>query len=347
MRKRVFVLLCTSMFLGVVSCDKDHNEETGDPIRLGVQLNDIQSPYIHKNATRGSEITDSNISDFGMCAFYEESGAFDEINSTPNFMSNTKVENSSGQWSYTPLMYWPPLGSVSFFAYAPYEPKNGSALTISSVGAPEYTYVINPDVTLQKDLLLSYPLINKTKADLNVDRQLLVSFKHVLSSVVFKASVVAAQADPVKITNVSLQSMKNKGVAAFTETTTNPQGWILDWTQATDATDTDYALSIANGCLVDKDIKDKTTATPISATNGVLMLLPQNIDATDIIIVTIASGATEEVRTVEILLNTLITEFELGKKYVFNIVMLSKVNVTINCKVVDWSSESIDVPDFG
>ena len=346
MIKRIFISLCTLIFLGVASCDKEHKDETKYPIQFGVNLNNSQDSYSHENTTKGSDINNNNIANFGMFAFYEESGGFNEITSKPNFMSNVKVEKSNMQWSYSPLMYWPPLGSISFFAYAPYElTQNNGGLTISSVGVPKYTYTVNSDVTLQKDLLLSDPLIDKTNK--NGDNKLIVPFKHALSGIVFNASVLTTQADPVKITEISLQSMKNKGVATFTKTTATPQSWILAWTQTTDATDNNYTLSITNSCLADLDIKDKTTATSISTTNGALMLLPQKIDTVDKIIVTVTSGIPVETRNIEISLSTLIDEFLLGNKYTFNIVIASKVDVNINCKVEPWIEKLIEVPTFG
>ena len=344
MRKRIFISLYTLMFLGVVSCDKEHQNETKYPIQLGVQLDGTQSSYSQGKTTKGSEINNVNISDFGMFAFYEESGVFNENTSKPNFMSNVEVNNNNKVWSYSPIMYWPPLGSISFFAYSPY---GLGGLTISSdVGVPKYTYTINSDVKLQKDLLLSYPLIDKTKAELKGEN-LLVSFKHALSSIVFNASVLLSQVDPVKITSISLQSMKNKGVATFTKATATPKDWILGWTQDANAKDDNYTLSIANKCLSDKDIKDNITATSISATDGVLMLLPQKIDPTDKMIVTITSGVPVEERTIEIFLSTLIQEFKIGERYTFKIVIASKVDVNITCTVAPWVEQTIDVPSFG
>ncbi|MDR2388491.1 MAG: fimbrillin family protein, partial [Tannerellaceae bacterium] len=41
-------------------------------------------------------------------------------NATPGFMFNQTVTKNTGQWTYTPLKYWPASGNtLSFFAVTP------------------------------------------------------------------------------------------------------------------------------------------------------------------------------------------------------------------------------------
>ena len=66
---------------------------------------------------------------FGVFAYYTDFNAYDD-QATPNFMYNQKVEYSGGNWTYSPIKYWPneygstaisdDMDKVSFFAYAPY-----------------------------------------------------------------------------------------------------------------------------------------------------------------------------------------------------------------------------------
>ena len=79
---------------------------------------------------------------FGVFAYYTDLKKYDQTY-VPNFMYNTHVHYDNGEWTYSPLMYWPnEYGSdatsddedkVSFFAYAPWV-ETGSAAAGSVSG---------------------------------------------------------------------------------------------------------------------------------------------------------------------------------------------------------------------
>lgn len=346
--RRGFFLLSTSMFIILMSCDKVSDTQYPDkyPIELGVEWSSVASENLSHNDSRAIEVTEQNISDFGVLAYYED-GSFNAASSTPNFMDNVKVRKSGSQWVYNPLMYWPVSGTVSFFAYAPFDVSDVNYLSVSTLGMPTYTYTQPNVVKSQRDLLLSYPMIDKTKSDVNANNKLPLKFRHALSSVVFKAYVMLAQTDPVKVTSITLQSLRNKKKASFIAVPINetyPHGWQLSWSDVADYTDNNYDLSIANGCLYDTDIKNNTAPINISTVDGQLMILPQIIDDTDKIIVMTTIGS--ETKTKEISLKSIIPVFETGKRYTISIKIVSKVDVDIICTVAPWKINVIDVPEF-
>lgn len=346
--KRIFtVILSTSIIMMLASCDKSSCPTIDDdtlPIGLSIDLNNdsFKSNYL---TTKGTEITNSNISDFGVYAYYDEDGSFDNTTSTPNFMSNVKAQKISGNWDYTPMRYWPRDGVVSFFAYAPYSTTTGGYLTVSTTGQPTYTYTQPTDVKSHLDLLLAYPQINKTKFSLPEDGKLPLKFKHALSSIIFNAYVLSVLDTPVEIRSITIQSIKNGGTASFISDVTSPDGWSLNWSNVSTSTDVDYVLSRDNGCLLNTDIKAQTTPLTINTNDGVVMFPPQPIDDTDKIIVKIFRY-NEEVTVEKNIKDLNITEFKMGKKYVVSVEILPLVDVNITCAVQDWTNKAIDVPQF-
>ncbi len=316
-------------------------------IDLTTEWNENAKGDLYKYETKGIELTEQNIDDFGVSAYYED-GIFDMTSSIPNFMNNVKVNKiADNQWDYSPIMYWPTSGTVSFFAYSPYEVTVNGSLLISSYGMPIYRYTQPVDIKQQKDLLLAYPIINKSKLDLNSDKKLPLKFKHALSSVVFNAYVMNEQVEPVKVTSIIIQSLRSKKQAVFASASsgvTNYQDWLLTWSDVSDSLDENYELSIDNECLFDMDIKANTTAINITRNDGNLIVLPQQVDDTDMIIVTSIMGG--EVKRKEMLLKTLVPVFEVGMRYTISIKVISRVDVDIVCTVAPWEIKNIIVPDF-
>lgn len=346
--KRIFtVLLSTSIIMMLASCDKSSYPPIDDdtsPIGLSIDLNNdsFKPNYL---TTKGAEITNLNMTDFGIYAYLDEDGSFDNTASTPNFMSNVKAQKISGNWDYSPLRYWPRDGVVSFFAYAPYSATTGGHLNVSTIGQPTYTFTQPTDVKSHLDLLLAYPQVDKTKSSLPEDEKLPLKFKHALSSVIFKASVLSEMNTSVEIRSITIQSIKNRGTASFISDAISPDGWRLDWSGVPTSTDVDYVLNRDNGCLLNTDLKSQTTPITINADDGVVILLPQNVDDTDKMIVKIFRYG-EEMTVEKNIKDLSITEFETGKRYVVDIMILPIVEVKITCTVQDWTNKVIDVPPF-
>lgn len=83
-------------------------------------------------------------------------------------------------------MFWPNSGTLSFFAYSPYANQGDSYTSLSSTpsteGYPQLAYTVPDDVTKQRDLLVSVPLIDQTKADVPAGGKLTLAFKHTLAA---------------------------------------------------------------------------------------------------------------------------------------------------------------------
>ena len=148
---------------------------------------------------------------FGVMACYTGLHGYSDSNVRPDFIYNQHVTYDNGEWTYTPVKYWPNgegevdgnTGSnkhyVSFLAYAPYsndqspDPANNPAdyciPTFSKqgeIGNPWLTYRLHTDVANQVDLLYAAhtntnPILDWTKPEINT--KVKFEFHHALGCV--------------------------------------------------------------------------------------------------------------------------------------------------------------------
>ena len=276
MKKREYIQLSAILLIAFTSCDKSMNHTAlvagGDKIDFVTAGAD--EPFISPLSGRGSETDIAAMRDFGVYAYYAADGAFSTV-LTPKFMYNTRVTKNDGVWEYTPVMYWPKSGTVSFFAYSPYADGGNTAIglgsDITTTGYPRMTYTVPDDVKAQQDLLVSIPLIDQMKADVPAGGKLTLTFKHTLACVVFQAKMTAVCEFPVKVTSVTLGQLKNKATFTYDDTP-----GIFSWTATSDAVNKSYTLDIDNRLLANTDISmTASDYLTISLADSHLLLLPR------------------------------------------------------------------------
>lgn len=177
----------------------------------------------------------SDLKDIGVFAYFMQ-GDFDADVATPNFMYNQCVTRQvDDTWSYTPIKFWPADGTakISFFAYAPYTPKENPAgdskLTIqesTAKGFPTLHYTVPSTEDKQIDLLAATPLLNQTN-DLNGG---VVNFmmNHVLTKV---AIYIRSNDNTVgkKIKSFSIEGVKSGTLTYHAPADANDKGATWDY----------------------------------------------------------------------------------------------------------------------
>ena len=214
-KKNLFGWLAMTAMLVGTGCSTDevvNNYSPENAIQFGT--------YVGRDAESRGHITsiDKLASEgFGVFAYYTQQADFSAM-STANFMCNQQVTSTSGseteingdddpafkgwsgEWTYTPVKYWPNNvdDKVSFFAYAPYsevgDGTNFSLPTKDSKGTPSLGFTVGTDVEKHQDLLWAAPAMNKTKnsstSPVNVEDKIQFDFKHALARIGFKAEVL-------------------------------------------------------------------------------------------------------------------------------------------------------------
>jgi len=287
--------------------------------------------------TKGSLISNTTLDRFGVFAFSHPTGGFDPALSKPDFFYNLSVEKSGAKWLYNPITYWPPTGSISFFAYAPHSSTTGGAITHSSqsdVGFPIITYTLPDAIPNQIDLLTSIPVYEARNQATPVEFELY----HALSTINFRAHFAATMPAGWNgyITEITIGPFKNSGSYNY-----------LNWTIAPSAQDKSYNLSTANGYL--QDIQTlSTTPQTITSPNGDLLLIPQSIDANAKITIkfTLDKVGTLENKTVVHTVRNFIPTLEKSKSYTITLGITTEMNFSLKCDVVDWTTYNISLPAY-
>lgn len=277
---------------------------------------------------------------FGVFAYYTENATWTAVGSTayPNFMYNEQITHVGGDWTYSPVKYWPnnTNDKVSFFAYAPYEeaPDTGvnKGITFSSKGdsgAPTIDFTVNTtSIKDQVDLVYA--------SELDKNRELVdFQFKHALSRIGF----VAKAAGEYGITNISLKSVSLTGnfYQSGTFNFSNDGLWSNFVTSTT--TDITYKPTLKDGY----DGSLTTTENSINKDDQYIMIIPQNFKGDNKVTVTATyttitnNGTASRVESPEKTISkNLNLSFEKSKAYIV-LLNISLDNVVFNLATSDWA----------
>lgn len=232
-------------------------------------------PYSHL-ASRGVPINDNaafsaNENAFGLVAFFNGTGV-----STKPYLGTGEgtVESPAGpitvtsdgtSWTYPNVKYWPSDG-LDFYAYAPYTDVNATREFSFAQDQVKVDYSVPATVANQQDFMVAAQM-NKTKADIGVDKKLAMPFRHALTQIVFKFANTSSTLD-IQVTGVQVNEAKSEGTFTFNTASAPEYGtWVpLGSPLAT------YSQNLATPLTVPSELPD----SPVAMENDhVMMLLPQ------------------------------------------------------------------------
>ena len=290
---------------------------------------------------------------FSVYALYFADGTYTNFNAGTLYMDDVETAyNTGGQyWDSESVpggqaYYWPKKGSLTFAAYSPSGAANDCTVAWGAAGFTFTDFMVQNNPAAHYDLLFSERAYNKTQSETSsttykggVD----ITFKHALSSVVFKAK----RGDTYTGHTITLKNITLKNT--FTTGTFN-QGLVdennavttaaAEWTGQNTENTTGYVAF--DGAEVINSTTD--AVEPADATR--LIVLPQDLahetnNVTIDVTYSINSGGLEydDTKTIDITQGYGLTEFEIGKRYTFTLIFgLDKI--TFSPKVDEWE----DVP---
>lgn len=247
----------------VTKPEPDPDPEPGDPEEYAVKF----SPSFTGSAA-GSQI--------GIFAFETGSRPWNDA-ATPNFMCHQLLENVNGEWTYDPVKYWPEesTDNLSFFAYAPYAAA-GSGLSLSDAshpGAPVLKYEIPSAEECHTDICIAAPQLNLTSRE----EPVAMEFRSVMSKIGFR---IKGQGE--KVSGIAVRGVQWQGQIALD---TEDQG-TMTWTTTSDFSTTEYELKLK--CDEGQEyVTAAETLTDVTAEDGYIYLIPQNITYNARIVVTV------------------------------------------------------------
>lgn len=174
-------------------------------------------------------------------------------------------------WDYGTPKYWPAGKKISFFAYAPHGYATPAGTDAS--GVPMVTYEVPADAAAQKDLMIATPVKDATGPD-----PVNEVFHHALSRITFSALKSDLMIEDVRITAIELRNIRSTGTA----TLQLPVSWSVG------AATQNFILSGTS--LLDVAL-DTQTAHSVTAADGAMFLLPQDLGASAEIAVRFTVGS--------------------------------------------------------
>ena len=294
-----FFMFAAMASVALASCVKNEpvaTVEQGDAITFA-------SPVVGV-PTKADELTGLNYPinrPFSVYAWYSandfaSTGTMYMRNVEVNFVDvdgNTTLTTDKDYYAPATDYYWPKSGKLSFIAYSPVTlPAADGSLApkeMTETGEMALDFTVPTAAANQIDLLYSDWALNKTSSEgtaggyAGVD----IAFRHALSVVKFAFKGTNEAAGNIKITNVVLNGVKNKGTLTCTWAATPTAGW-----------DGVAATTPAPVYQVSKDSEYVLTEDPSALGTDVhnLILLPQDLtaDAELVISYSLKSPATSE-----------------------------------------------------
>lgn len=376
MKKYFFFAACASV--AFASCV--NNDVPEAPLNEQHMIT-FDTPVVQPNSRGyGNEIGTvyKNDVEFKAFAWYNSDGSYTTGEGDDFFYGWTSVAINENKWYpyYTngvskQFYYWPKEGSLTFLAYSPADLTSTVTLTNKSLNIAEYQ--VKNDGTAHTDLLVS----DKTYDEIEKSENATIHFHHALSSILFNAKLGGNYPGAtVTLTGIQLTNINSKG--NFSQNLDDEKGKVMRLPIKTNGktddvlltmddlsanapawnsnTPVDYTVENFVSQILTTDLYYPSTgnankpadATVSSFRESDFILIPQPINAAAKLVVSyklqVGSGPEVEQETT-MDLNKITEEWEMGYRYVYNIV-ISLNPITFEPTVNAWV-DAKDDPGFG
>lgn len=262
--------------------------------------------------TRGVMNESSTVGSFGVSAVYSKDG----VNYSPLFQNEEATQNGN-YWFTSSKKTWPLDGSVSFYAYAPY---NETSLSLQ--GSDDFVknktirYTANTDLSKQPDLIVAKSENNAFTSS-TANKAVGLSFSHTLTAITFS---ISADMIPGTVKSIKVSGVYGQGDYDFSN---------ASWPPTSLANPSTYVITLNASVKAgeSKALTDKTSA---------LMMIPQDLGANAKVSMVFNDGA--EDKTVSFSLNG--TSWTAGKHitYVLSSSKITTLNMGSLTYPTGWNS---------
>ena len=226
------------------------NEGLAKPLYLHPLETENTSVMNAMPQTRGVMNESSTVGSFGVSAVYSKDG----VNSS--LFQNEEATQNGNYWFTSSNATWPLDGSVSFYAYAPY---NETSLSFDDVVKNKtIRYTANTDFSKQPDLIVAKSESNAFTSS-TANKAVGLSFNHALTAITFS---ISADMIPGTVKSITVSGVYGQGDYDFSNASWG--SWDKPSTYAIELND----ASVNAG--ESKALTDK---------NSALMMIPQDLDA--------------------------------------------------------------------
>lgn len=367
MKRNLLIGLAALAAVTITSCQKDqviNQVPQEQAIEFGTYVG--RDAQTKATSIHTAELLQSNSSEngIGVYAYYTNNSTWDGTITSfqPNFMKNQNVTYSEGNWTYTPVKYWPneEADKLSFLAYYPYSENT----QLDQNGCIVFTLADN--VKAQYDLMYNNynntELKNLNKQNLN--EKVTFNFAHALSRIGFQ---VAAAVDAtsvgspissettitvteVKLTfNGAIYNTANFNIYTGTWQWPDNNGTVNDkqftWKENVEVSNPVSGTFKVENAAKANVLAGAQTLNQLNADDSYLMIPPQNVNITiqvKYIVSTIDSGLGDSPNNkieVENVVKKDVGQITLtqGSAYTFNLV-LGMNSVDFSATVANWAT---------
>ena len=272
MNKKFFATaaLAALTVAGLTSCSNDELVEQLTPTAqtgaIGWNITQDGALRTRGTATTSINYTEQIGSVMVLGYFNDGSGRYVGTSDT----EGTVIKYSNGEWDYADqdkVQYWPATDKLDFQAITPASDASIQLANEPVSNSPRLTanVTVPTNVTDQKDIMFaSATAVNNYSTKEPVD----LTFKHALSQIVFWGKV-AKSTLKATVSSIELVNIHNTGNVGYLNAVSTLGA------QATGDAATTFGVGLTSASVS----VESTTATNLTADNGALMMIPQEVTA--------------------------------------------------------------------
>ena len=229
------------------------NEELAKPLYLHPLETENTTVMNAMPQTRGAMNESSTVGSFGVSAVYSKGGA------NSSLFQNEEATQNGNYWFTSSNATWPLDGSVSFYAYAPY---NDASLSLQ--GSDDFVknktirYTANTDFSMQPDLIVAKSENNAFTSS-TANKAVGLSFNHALTAITFS---ISADMIPGTVKSITVSGVYGQGDYDLSK---------ASW--AALANPSTYTITLNDASVKAGESKALTNK------NSALMMIPQTLGA--------------------------------------------------------------------
>lgn len=260
------ILVVSLLLTSFLACNDitDSNTLDSNAIQYTVSVDTSLSPDLTKGTPINS-VTDVTFKNIGVLGYHTSNEFASTTAPSSDFLPNVALNKTgTNQWNFSKTYLWPQTGKISFFAYAPYASKE-NGITISSVqgATPSLSYMLPANVANQPDLMIAAPQMDLFKTVVPLQ------FSHALACVGFD---VSGENTPIEY--IGIKDVYTSGQLLLNMANKAPQ-----WQDLSGMSGDLYKIGLI------PNAQATNPSTPVMATNGYLMMIPQNLSDNAAIVV--------------------------------------------------------------
>ena len=331
--------------LALLSCSKGDSEPEYQKLLSFNGYTARQATKANGSFVAGNELPTNQA--FGVYVYNTgTSGIFNPANISTygKFMENVKVTYTGGgaalpeKYTYNPMRYWPNSKENNRLAFFAYYPHDGEGITQAedAKGFADFNFTVQDEPENQVDFMLSDTLANQMYGAAGSTHEetdvVDLTFYHMLTQIRFKGKTDAPSGVTVKVTELSLGSVFNKG-------TLTPDGKAAesDWTVDETST-TDFVVTVKSNIELSEE------AVFIAEDNQTLLMLPQTLSDDSYISVSYSITTTSPARTIKetvsLPLNSLIAEWTRNQQIVYTL-NIGMHPIEISASAENWGEDEL------